>query len=149
MSSLVTFLYAAALLLIVALSVHAGLLWRKVWLRQRQIAQALRQRHQALAGDLRILAASLLDGQLPLIEGAIRIKVLLDSYDTGLANDPRSEALQAIHGATAHIPTHDAWKALERDEQRRHEADFRALESRHGEDARRAARWLLNEAIPG
>ena len=73
-----------AVLVVGALAVYAAYLWRQVWARQRQQAEvdlALRQR---LHDDLRVLASSLLDGQLPLIEGAIRIKVLLDNYDLSL-----------------------------------------------------------------
>ncbi|WP_256930716.1 DUF2489 domain-containing protein [Pseudomonas sp. ABC1] len=147
-SPLVISLYCAALLLIVALSVYAGWLWHKVWQRRRQATQLQQRRRAVLAADLRILATSLLEGQLPLIEGAIRIKVLLDNHDPVLTGDPQVAVLHQIYSATAHIPTHAAWKALGRDERRRFEADLHALDVQHGEDVRRAARWLLDEALP-
>jgi type II secretory pathway pseudopilin PulG len=138
-------------LLIAALAGYALHLWRRVWRKERQ--QAVRQaeaqarQHADLAADLRILASSLLDEQLPLIEGAIRIKVLLDNYDTNLSQDPRCEVFQTLYDATAQIPTHGGWKALDKTERRRHEAHFSALELQYKAAARRSARWLLDEAL--
>lgn len=74
-------LFAAATLLIAALAGYALYLWRRVWRNERQHAELKEKQQTALAEDLRILASCLLDEQLPLIEGAIRIKVLLDNYD--------------------------------------------------------------------
>ena len=65
---------------------------------------ARQARHAALGrigGDLHILASSLLDEQLPLIEGAIRIKVLLDNYDSALSNDSRCQVFHLLFEATA------------------------------------------------
>lgn len=138
-------------LLVIALAGYALHLWRRVWRKERQQAtrqaEAQARQHAELAGDLRILAGSLLDEQLPLIEGAIRIKVLLDNYDTGLSQDPRCEVFQTLYDATAQIPTHAAWQALDKAERRRHEAHFSALELQHKAAARRSARWLLDEAL--
>lgn len=134
-------------LLIAALAGYALFLWRRVWRNERQqAAQQARQRAE-LATDLRILASSLLDEQLPLIEGAIRIKVLLDNYDANLGQDPHCEVFQTLYEATAQVPTHAAWKALDKAERRRHEANFSALELQHKAAARRSARWLLDEAL--
>ncbi|WP_313089366.1 DUF2489 domain-containing protein [Pseudomonas sp.] len=141
-------LLIAGLLLILALAGYALHLWRRVWQRDRQIAAMQAQQHAALADDLRVLAGSLLDEQVPLIEGAIRIKVLLDNYDSALGQDPRCRVFQVLFEATEQVPTHDAWKALDRTERRRHEARFSALELQHKAEARRSARWLLEEALP-
>lgn len=72
-------LFVVAALLIVALGGYALYLWRRVWRNERLQVEARAKQQTALAEDLRILASCLLDGQLPLIEGAIRIKVLLDN----------------------------------------------------------------------
>lgn len=147
MSTLALVLLTLALLVVVALAGYALYLWRRVWRLQREQQQQQARRHQALAEDLRILAGSLLDEQLPLIEGAIRIKVLLDHYDPALGQDPRCQVFQTLYQATEQVPTHEAWKALERSERRRHEANFSALELKHKAEARRCARWLLDEAL--
>jgi len=136
-----------AVLVVGALAVYAAYLWRQVWARQRQQAEvglALRQR---LHDDLRVLASSLLDGQLPLIEGAIRIKVLLDNYDSALSLTPQTQVFQQLYQATAHVPTHAGWKALSRDERRQHEARFAELSEAYQQQAHDAARWLLDEGL--
>ena len=73
-------LIAAGILIILALATYAWTLWRKVWQQDEARAKALEARNDRLSGDIRIIAQSLLDGQVPTIEGAIRIKVLLDNY---------------------------------------------------------------------
>lgn len=137
------------LLLVAALAAYALHLWRKVWRREQQLAGVQAQQHAALASDIRVLAGSLLAEQVPLIEGAIRIKVLLDNYDSSLGQDPRCQVFQVLYEATEQVPTHAAWKALDKLERRRHEANFSALELQHKAEARRSARWLLDEALPG
>ena len=141
-------LLIVALLLIAALAGYALHLWRRVWRREQQLAEMQAQQRAALAADLRVLASSLLEEQVPLIEGAIRIKVLLDNFDSALGQDPRCQVFQVLFEETSQVPTHDAWKALDRSESRHHEARFSALELQHKAEARRSARWLLDEALP-
>lgn len=105
-------------------------------------------RQQLLAGHLRLLAGSLLDEQVPLIEAAIRLKVLLDHYDPQLSQSERCRVFQQLYEACAHIPTHSGWSALDRTERRHFEAFFSALELQHKAAARRGARWLLEEGLP-
>jgi len=136
-----------ALLVILPLAFYALHLWRLVWAQRRRLEEARRERHARLGGDLRILAGSLLDEQLPLIEGAIRIKVLMDNYDVQLSQDARMEVFHRLYQATEHVPTHAAWKALPAAEKRHHEAHFSALELQHKAAARQAARWLLDEGL--
>lgn len=147
MTPLVAVLLSIAALLIAALAGYALYLWRRVWRNQQQQAVLQARQHAELAADLRILANCLLDEQVPLIEGAIRIKVLLDNYDVGLGQDPRCQVFQDLFEATAEVPTHAAWKALDKAERRHHEAAFSALELQHKAAARRSARWLLDEAL--
>lgn len=147
MDSLSMALLAGAGLLIVALGAYALYLWRQVWARQKAAEAAGRERRERLGGDLRVLAGSLLDEQLPLIEGAIRIKVLLDNYDLGISNHAHCQVFHVLFEATAGIPTHAAWKALPRDVRRQHEKHFSELELQHKAAARKAARWLLDEGL--
>lgn len=134
--------------LIAALALYALHLWRRVWVQEKAQAAALNTQHERIGGDLHILASSLLEGQLPLIEGAIRIKVLLDNYDSRLSQDQRCEVFHLLFAATAQVPTHAEWKALERNVRRQHEQHFSELELQHKAAARAAARWLLDEALP-
>ncbi|OLU23797.1 DUF2489 domain-containing protein [Pseudomonas sp. PA27(2017)] len=136
-----------AVLIVGALAFYAAHLWRQVWARQHQQAQMRLAQRQRLHDDLRVLASSLLDGQLPLIEGAIRIKVLLDNYDSELSLTPQAQVFQRLYDATAHVPTHADWQALSRAERRLHEARFAELNEAHQQQAHQAARWLLDEGL--
>ncbi|ATH81379.1 DUF2489 domain-containing protein [Ectopseudomonas hydrolytica] len=147
MSTITLTLVLVGLLLIAALAAYAWHLWRRVWAQQESQAAAEQERRQRLGGDLNILASSLLDEQLPLIEGAIRIKVLLDNYDSALSNDARCQVFHQLFEATADVPTHAAWKALDKPARRRFEKRFTELELQHKAAARTAARWLLDEGL--
>lgn len=147
MTTLTLSLLLAGLLLIAALAAYAWHLWRRVWAQQRARDEAQEERQKRLGGDLSILASSLLDEQLPLIEGAIRIKVLLDNYDSALSNDSRCQVFHLLFEATADVPTHAAWKALDKNERRRFEKRFNELELQHKAAARTAARWLLDDGL--
>ncbi len=136
-----------AVLIVGALAFYAAHLWRQVWARQHQQAQVRLAQRQRLHDDLRVLASSMLDGQLPLIEGAIRIKVLLDNYDSQLSLTPQAQVFQRLYDATAHVPTHADWQALSRAERRQHEARFAELNEAHQQQAHQAARWLLDEGL--
>lgn len=148
MNNLTLFALVGSALLIAALALYALHLWRCVWAQEKAQTQALNTQRERIGGDLRILAGSLLEGQLPLIEGAIRIKVLLDNYDSSLSQDQRCEVFHLLFAATAQVPTHAEWKALERSVRRQHEQHFSELELQHKAAARAAARWLLDEALP-
>lgn len=148
MNNLTLLVLLGSAVLIAALALYALHLWRRVWAQEKIQTQALNTQRERICGDLRILASSLLEGQLPLIEGAIRIKVLLDNYDSSLSQDPRCEVFHLLFTATAQVPTHADWKALERSVRRQHEQRFSELELQHKAAARAAARWLLKEALP-
>jgi len=148
MNNLTLLVLLGSAVLIAALALYALHLWRRVWAQEKIQTQSLNTQRERIGGDLRILASSLLEGQLPLIEGAIRIKVLLDNYDSSLSQDPRCEVFHLLFTATAQVPTHADWKALERSVRRQHEQRFSELELQHKAAARAAARWLLDEALP-
>lgn len=147
MSNLNLFLLGLGGLLLTALAAYALLLWRRVWAREKAQAAAANAQRERIGGDLQILAGSLLEGQLPLIEGAIRIKVLLDNYDTSLTQDARCQVFHLLFEATAQVPTHAEWKALDKHLRRQHEKHFNELELQHKAAARAAARWLLDEGL--
>ena len=110
MNNLTLLVLLGSAVLIAALALYALHLWRRVWAQEKIQTQALNTQRERIGGDLRILASSLLEGQLQLIEGAIRIKVLLDNYDSSLSQDPRCEVFHLLFTATAQVPTHADWK---------------------------------------
>ncbi len=148
MNDLTLLALIASTLLIAGLALYALYLWLRVWRREKAQAEALNAQRDRIGGDLRILVGSLLEGQLPLIEGAIRIKVLLDNYDSSLSQNPQCEVFHQLFAATAQVPTHAEWKALDKSVRRQHEQRFSELELQHKAAARAAARWLLEDALP-
>lgn len=148
MNNLTLLILIGSAVLIASLALYALQLWRRVWAQEKAQAEALNTQRERIGGDLHILASSLLEGQLPLIEGAIRIKVLLDNYDSRLSQNQRCEVFHLLFAATAQVPTHAEWKALDKSVRRQHEQRFSELELQHKAAARAAARWLLDEALP-
>lgn len=135
-------LVLSGLLLIFLLAGYAAWLWYQVWRNRQRQAESRQARNQRLAGDIRVLAQALLDGQLPAIEGAIRLKVLLDNYSGARPADLDIEVLETLYNATAHIPTHAAWKELPLAERRQHERHMAELEQQHREALLRSAETL-------
>lgn len=136
------------LITIFALALYAVILWRRVWRNQQRLARQEQERNARLEGDIRILAQSLLSGQLPLIEGAIRIKVLLDNYSGQRRADLDLQVFETIYDATAHIPTHQAWTDLPKTQRRLHERQMETLETQHRSDVLQIARALSNGVRP-
>ncbi|MCW8194867.1 DUF2489 domain-containing protein [Proteobacteria bacterium 005FR1] len=138
----------AAVLIIASLAGYAIWLWFRVWQQHKARSAAREQRqgerNQRLARDIEFLAQSLLSGQVPAIEGAIRIKVLLDNYSGPRRAELDLQVFDTIYDSTAHIPTHQSWKALSRSERRFHERHMETLEQNHREQLRSAASQLTN-----
>ncbi|MEH6490713.1 DUF2489 domain-containing protein [Halopseudomonas sp.] len=137
-------LLLGGLLIIAALAGYAWYLWRRVW-RQRADQQAQQdQRNARLAGDIQFIAQSLVNGQVPMIEGSIRLKVLLDNYA-----GPRREGLSLdifteVYDQTAHIPTHEAWKQLSAAERKLHLRLMDTIERDHQQQVQQASRQLAD-----
>lgn len=135
----------AGLLIIVGLAAYAGTLWARVWRRQRKKSSQEAERNERLAGDVQFLARSLLNDQVPVIEGAIRIKVLLDNYSGPRREDLDVQVFESIYDSTAHIPTHQGWKDLPKPERDIHLEQMETLERIHKQEVDRAARQLSQD----
>ena len=127
------------LVIIFALALYAVVLWRRVWHKQHLRTTQENERNSRLEGDIRILAQGLVTGQLPVIEGAIRIKVLLDNYSGPRRADLNTQVFETIYDATAHIPTHQAWKDLPKAQRRLHERQMETLETQHHSEVQQIA----------
>ncbi|MCJ8170122.1 DUF2489 domain-containing protein [Atopomonas sediminilitoris] len=137
--------WLAGALVIAALAGYALWLWRRVWAQQKAQQKQVTEQQHVVSQDLRFLAESLLNGQLPFIEGCLRIKVLLDHHSPDASLNADWAVFQQVYAATAHIPTHAAWKALSKNERRAFEQVFSQLEQQHLEAAKRAAQTLLQQ----
>ena len=136
------------LVIIFALALYAVVLWRRVWHKQQLMTAQENERNSRLEGDIRILAQGLVTGQLPVIEGAIRIKVLLDNYSGPRRADLDTRVFETIYDATAHIPTHQAWKDLPKAQRRLHERQMETLETQHHSEVQQIAGVLSQGLRP-
>lgn len=136
-------LVIGGLLIIFLLAGYAVWLWYQVWRTRQRRARQQRERNTRLAADIRILAQGLLEQQLPPIEGAIRIKVLMDNYSGPRRADLNLAVFETIYDATAHIPTHQAWKELPPAQRRQHEQQMERLEQAHQAELQRATQALI------
>src|SRR5690606_10831940 len=123
-----TYWLVAGLIIAIALAVYALVLWRKPWAAHQAKVEQARERNERHTQDIQFLAQSLINGQLPLVEGSIRIKVLLDNYSGPRSADLNVGVFEVIYDATAHIPTHQQWKDLPSPERQQHEGQMQALE---------------------
>ena len=132
-------LLLAGLLIIIALAGYALTLWRRVWRTRAEQQQQQDGRDKRLAEDIQFIGQSLLNGQVPLIEGSIRIKVLLDNYAGPRRSDLDVTIFTEIYDQTAHIPTHTGWKQLSAAERKLHSRLMETLERDHQEQVKQAA----------
>ncbi len=140
------------LLILGGLLVSVVLVWfiaRQVGLlRQAQSDQAARdqrwsRQHEHLVESVRVLARCMLDDQMELSEGCIRVKVLLDTLAPELIQEPRFQIFAQMYESMAHMPTHAA--RLQTDKRFVRKLDLRRyqLEREHREAILQAARDLL------
>lgn len=92
--------------------------------------------------SLRVLSKALSEGQVGAVEGAIRIKTLLEYYDSDLLAKPRNRLLLDIFHQTEHIPILSAWKALDRPTRRKYLDAIEKIELKHGEEMKRVGQGL-------
>lgn len=113
------YLVAAAITVILVLSVIAA--YYLIKLKQAKKAQekaiaegeaAWRKKQEEIASDIRFIANAMVQEQCEITEGCMRLTVLMDRLDDKLRFQPEFSAIREHFEATAHMPTHDAYKAL-------------------------------------
>ena len=118
-SSLIIVLIVIALVIVLVLAVIAYRLQAQVRAmeQKKQAQQQALEKQQAeheqyLSNSIRILSQGIVDKQVTMTEGAIRISVLLDNLDVGDAVKEEYKVFYQLADATSHIPILDAWKQL-------------------------------------
>ena len=125
---------------IVIILVLAAVAWRlqsrvyQMENRQKQQAEVLHQQQekhqQYLNNSIQVLAQGIVDEQLSLTEGAIRISVLLDNLNITAEEKQTYSAFFQLAEATAHIPVLKAWKALPKKEKLRYDKERLGIEDK-------------------
>jgi hypothetical protein len=97
--------------------------------------------------SVQVLAQSLVDDQLSLTEGAIRISVLLDNLKIDDAARSDFSAIFQLAEATSHIPILEAWSRLSKIEKKQFEKTRVGIEDQYKEFVVDAARRLKGKSF--
>jgi len=138
--------------IVVGLAVIAALCWfilkksHELKTHQKQIA--LKEAQQAeqreyLTDSIKVIAMSMLDDQVELSEGCIRVKVLIDHLDAAMHELDDFKIFDIMYRATEHMPTHDARKQVDKNFINKLDQQRFALEQKHRVSIRKASKALL------
>lgn len=94
--------------------------------------------------SIKVIAQCMLDEQIELSEGCIRIKVLLDHVAPEFHDDPYFKIFAQIYDATRHMPTHEARKEADKKLIMRLDLERMTLEQDNEEAILSASRQLLS-----
>lgn len=129
-------LVIVAILMVVGLAAYAGWLLLQVRQQRQRVAQSRAQRlkaeqakHDYVVESVRVLARHIVDGELNISEGAIRLKVLLDNIALSDIDKQRFVAFERMFEQVKDLDTHASRAALTADQRKaqdrvRHKAEF-------------------------
>ncbi|GAA5316640.1 MAG: hypothetical protein AseanaTS_18440 [Candidatus Pelagadaptatus aseana] len=143
---------AFALIVLVVLMVMAWYYTKKV--KEMEAAQKeamallekkLEEQREKRKKSIRIIAQGVVEDQLTLTEGAIRLSALLGSMEAGESHKEEFKAVFLLAEATSHIPVLDEWKALSTKKKMAYDSERVNIESDHKEFVLDAAQRLLDD----
>jgi len=111
---------------------------------QAQLLSDKRKQDEYLIGSLKVLTTTILDDQVELSEGCIRIKVLLDHLDAKLHENDNFKIFEEMYLATEHMPTHETRKNTDKHFTDKLDQQRFALEKKHRAAIRSAAKALMD-----
>lgn len=130
-----------AILIVLALAAYAYHLTRKVKQQEQQTAELQRKREAAekdkkeyLVESLQVISASALKQELSPSEAVIRCKVLLDGMELTEDQWQPYVVLQQVFAQVCEFDTHQARKALPKEERRRQDRAREAIEQQYNEE---------------
>ncbi|MFG0832861.1 DUF2489 domain-containing protein [Aeromonas bivalvium] len=108
----------AGSLVLLGLAVYAGMLLARVRRQTEQQEQAIQARNERILDSVRVIAHAVRDGQCDYSEGAIRLTNLLNALQIkeGRAFAEEFPGLYGLYEKVKEMPTHEARKALKRNE---------------------------------
>lgn len=117
-------------------------------LEQQQELEELKDNHQKyLNNSIKILAQGIVDEQLTLTEGAIRISVLLDNLKISDGQREDYSAFFQLAEATSHIPILEAWKKLPKKEKALLDKERMSMEEKYKDFVVDAAKRIKDESF--
>ena len=111
---------------------------------QAQAEQQLEDTRLSATQSIKVIAQCMLDEQIELSEGCIRIKVLLDHVAPEFHKDPYFKIFTQVYEATQHMPTHEARKEADKKLIMKLDLERLTLEDEHKEAILSASRQLLS-----
>lgn len=103
------------------------------------------EQRERINRSIQIIAQGIIDDQLTLTEGAIRIKVLLDGLAVDAEVQESYAAFYHLAAATDHIPILESWKSLPTKKKLEFDSQRTKLESDHREFVIDAAQRILGQ----
>ena len=139
-------------LLAIFLLIYSLKMWQKI--KTLKEAQALIQKeqdklaqttHLKAVDSIKLIAQFMLEEQVELSEGCIRIKVLLDHTAPEFHEHPTYKVFYEMYLATEHMPTHEARKQADKKLIRKLDKERLELEAENKEAILAASQQLLSE----
>lgn len=151
-STLMNSLLGAGIAIIAVLAYVAVYYVRKVKEMEQSQAEAItllkekiEQQKQNRIKSIRIIAQGMLDDQLTLTEGAIRLSSLLSAMEQGETHREDYKAFFLLADATSHIPVLDDWKALSTKQKLGFDSERVKIEKDHKEFILDASKRLIDD----
>ncbi|WP_028469562.1 DUF2489 domain-containing protein [Neptunomonas japonica] len=110
-----------------------------------QINKVRQEKYTYVLDSLKVLSQALVSGQVGVVEGSIRIKVLIDHLDPEFHSKKAYKVFSDIFNETEHIPILKAWKNLDKRTKRKYEAFMADIEEKRAAEAIEAAGVLNSE----
>lgn len=148
------YLLIAAGLIIATLAIIAGYYLyqlRKLRERQKQAEDDAQryalERAEKNRKSIKIIAQGLIDEQLTLTEGSIRITVLMENLPIEQSVREEFSAFRLLAEATSHIPILEDWKKLKTKQKLEFDRQRQKLESDHREFVLDASRRVIQHPL--
>ncbi len=114
---------------------------------ETQQTQNLNDSHLKAHESIKVIAQCMIEEQVELSEGSIRIKVLLDHVAPHLHDHPTFSIFSKMYTATEHMPTHEARKHADKKLIRKLDKERFKLEDDHKEEILKATKELLQKNL--
>ncbi|GAA4354359.1 DUF2489 domain-containing protein [Kangiella marina] len=130
--TLILIIYAAYLLL----KLRSQRAHKKV----TEAAFAKKQHSQmsSVVGSIVDISKAMQQEQCPVIEGCVRLKVLIDQLRLSEDEKKPFEIYYTVYDKTEHIPTHQAWTELEKQQQMKFTKEMMMVEAEHRDEIKEA-----------
>lgn len=113
----------------------------------QEIAAEVREHRLYLIESLQVIAKSVINGEIPLVEASIRCKVLLDNLDPLLAQNEGLVVFNEVFEQSNHIPRMEAWKKLKGPQKLKYMGLIETLEAQYKSQIHSAAKNLLAQDL--